>query len=150
MFGLYFCFLLQELGYGTVNDSIMWNVAPILPQTGMQNGNADYYVSEEIRTDGENNDRFNISSMLNITVVGASPLKQGENILQLIKFCQNPSTLPDVNTLLNNYTQQAYKFTNIIINPVASQTFDGVTPAGRWITTLNIPVSYMIEKSSNE
>lgn len=154
MFGLFFTYLLQELGYGTVNKNIVWNVSPLLPyaNTDGSNINGDYniYVTEEIRSDGANNDRYNVSSMLNITFIYSDPLEQSQQIFKLLQFCQDPEPLPTDEALreFQTATSSDISFSNIIIQPVSSQTFDGVDPSGMWITTLNIPVSYMINNEN--
>lgn len=154
MFGLFFTYLLQELGYGTVNKNIVWNVSPLLPyaNTDGSNINGDYniYVTEEIRSNGANNDRYNVSSMLNITFIYSDPLEQSQQIFKLLQFCQYPEPLPTDEALreFQTATSSDISFSNIIIQPVSSQTFDGVDPSGMWITTLNIPVSYMINNET--
>lgn len=154
MFGLFFTYLLQELGYGTINKNIVWNVSPLLPyaNTDGSNINGDYniYVTEEIRSNGANNDRYNVSSMLNITFIYSDPLEQSQQIFKLLQFCQNPEPLPTDEALqeFQTVTNSNISFSNIIIQPVSSQTFDGVDPTGMWITTLNIPVSYMINNEN--
>lgn len=154
MFGLFFVYLLQELGYGTVNKNIVWNVSPLLPyaNTDGSNINGDYniYVTEEIRSNGANNDRYNVNSMLNITFIYSDPLEQSQQIFKLLQFCQYPEPLPTDEALreFQTVTNSDISFSNIIIQPVSSQTFDGVDPSGMWITTLNIPVSYMINNET--
>lgn len=154
MFGLFFTYLLQELGYGTVNNSIVWNVSPLLPYANNDgsniNGDYNIYVTEEIHSNGANNDRYNVSSILNITFIYSDPLEQSTQIFKLLQFCQNPQPLPTGEALqeFQTVTNSNISFSNIIIQPVSSQTFDGVDPSGMWITTLNIPVSYMINNEN--
>ncbi len=134
----------------------MWNVSPLLPYANTDgsniNGNYNIYVTEEIHSNGENNDRFTVSSIINITFIYSDPLEQSEQIFKLLQFCQNPTSLPAADALeeFQTVTKTSISFDNIIIQPVSSQTFDGVDPSGMWITTLNIPVSYMINNTSSK
>lgn len=131
-------------------------MSPLLPyaNTDGSNINGDYniYVTEEIHSNGVNNDRYNVSSILNITFIYSDPLEQSTQIFNLLQFCQNPEPLP-VDEALEEFqtvTGTSINFENIIIQPVLSQTFDGVDPSGMWVTTLNIPVSYMINNTSSQ
>lgn len=156
LFGLFFSYLLEKLNYGIVNKNIVWNVSPLLPYANNDgsniNGDYNIYVTEEIHSNGANNDRFTVSSILNITFIYSDPLEQSQQIFKLLQFCQNPTRLP-VDEALEEFqtvTDTNISFENIIIQPVSSQTFDGVDPSGMWITTLNIPVSYMINTTSSQ
>lgn len=156
LFGLFFSCLLEKLNYGILNNNIVWNVSPLLPYANNDgsniNGDYNIYVTEEIHTNGVNNDRFTVSSILNITFIYSDPLEQSKQIFKLIQFCQDPLRPPIAEALeeFQTVANTIISFSNIIIQPVSSQTFDGVDPSGMWITTLNIPVSYMINNTSSQ
>lgn len=129
-------------------------MSPLLPYANNDgsniNGDYNIYVTEEIRSNGANNDRFNVSSIINITCIYSDPLEQSQQIFKLLQLCQNPTSLPIADALQEFQTvaKTTISFSNIIIQPVSSQTFDGVDPSGMWITTLNIPVSYIINNET--